>query len=113
MRRECLPIEQLQAWSLLNDVKLANAAVAANITGKDGTNKGAGLVATEAIPRQAFESLLLTVPADLIVSKNRVEQVARTDKYLREILIATGEWAQVGKRTLLRPDADLITLLEA
>jgi len=96
MRRQCLPIEQLQAWSRLNGIQLHTAAITSSI--RDGTlDKGAGLIATNDISADdAGQFTLLSVPSDLILSRERVEAYAKTDKDLRDVLIAVGELARVG-----------------
>lgn len=97
MRRSLLPIEQLTAWSTLNGANLFNAAIAPKIVGRDGIDHGAGLVATRSVRSEdATDREFLSVPADLILSKERVEQLSKTDPFLREVLAAVGELAQVG-----------------
>jgi len=96
MRRQYLPIEQLQAWSRLNGIRLYTAAITSSI--RNGTlGKGAGLIATNDISADDAEQFtLLSVPSDLILSLERVEACAKTDKDLRDVLIAVGELARVG-----------------
>ncbi len=88
MYRETLPIHQLSAWVLLNDVKFNGVT----ITALQGS-KGSGLVATARRPKD--NSLLMTIPHDLVLSLENVWVYAKSDKHLRQILEATGDYSRV------------------
>ena len=101
MRRDLLPVTQLPAWCLLNGPSLVNAAVVDDMKSNGGASKGAGLVALRAaLGDGTHNSVLMTVPSDLILSKERVEQMAKYDTHLREVLHAVETFAEVGIRSL-------------
>ena len=91
MRRHCLPIEHLRAWATLNDVKFNDTCVE-RITNPDGQHKGAGLFAA-----RDFETFLLSVPHELVLSVDLVHDYAKSDGHLRDVLEAVGEFGRVGK----------------
>lgn len=88
-----MPLENLYAWSQLNQVKLIDTAVETHILAPDGTDKGGGLVAKST---HGPGEVLLKVPLDLLLSKERVEQHAKGDKFFRELLDAVPPMLQVG-----------------
>ena len=95
MRHASLGVDNLRAWSHLNDVKFFDASVEARILGEDGSNKGGGLLANaEHGPGQPF----LAVPLELVLSKERVEQCAKSDGHLKELIDAAPSLFQVGCR---------------
>jgi hypothetical protein len=97
MKYDSLPIEQLHPWAQFNGVTFNNVAVAPNIVGKDGVDKGAGLVATiDFSENGAAQDILLAIPADLVLSREAVILCAKADSQLKEILDAVGEFAEVG-----------------
>lgn len=97
MRYDSLPIEQLHTWAQFNGVAFSNITVAPNVTGKDGVDKGAGLIASVGFSEDsATHDILLAVPADLILSREAVILCAKADSQLKEILHAVGDFAQVG-----------------
>lgn len=65
-----------------------------HIVAPDGTDKGGGLVAT--VDHGSGE-VLLAVPMELLLSKERVEQCAKEDKNLRELIEAVPSLFQVGE----------------
>jgi hypothetical protein len=97
MRRHCLPIEQLRAWATLNDVKFNDTRIE-GITNPDGQYKGAGLFAARDFEASDdFETSLLSVPHDLVLSLDLVHDYAKSDGHLRDVLEAVGEFGWVGK----------------
>jgi hypothetical protein len=52
---------------------------------------------------------LMTVPRDMILSRERVELQAKSDKWLREVLDATGEYAKVSPFFILSSDYSSIS----
>jgi hypothetical protein len=101
MKYNSLPISELQTWARFNGVIFNNIVVADNITSKNGINKGAGLLATAGFTAGFSDSgvsqeILLTVPADLVLSKETVHLCAKADLHLKEILDAVGDFAEVG-----------------
>ena len=97
MRRHCLPLEQLQAWTTLNDVKFNDTRVE-RITNPDSQHEGAGLFATRDFETSHdFETFLLSVPHELVLSVDLVHDYAKSDGHLRDVLEAVGEFGRVGK----------------
>lgn len=96
MRYASLPASQLQAWAQFNGVTFNNICVAENVTSKDGVDKGSGLLATGFSESSASMEVLLTIPSDLVLSKEAVHLCAKADLDLKEILDAVGDFAEVG-----------------
>jgi hypothetical protein len=97
MRRHCLPIEHLRAWATLNDVKFNDTCVE-RITNPDGQHKGAGLFAARDFEMSLdFETFLLSVPHELVLSMDLVHDYAKSDGHLRDVLEAVGEFGRVRK----------------
>ena len=96
MRRRKLPIEQLQAWAILNGVRFNGTTVRADDDSNDDS-KGAGLFAVADIENDHDQDgTVLHVPHDLVLSKELVGDYARSDLHLREVLEAVGEFGRVG-----------------
>ena len=93
MKYATLSTLQLQAWSQLNDVRFHDCGITASIITDDGINKGGGLLANG---RHEPTDLLLSIPQDLILSKEAVMQSAKTDFHLRELVEALEDYIQVG-----------------
>ena len=91
MKRLYLPIEQLSAWAKLNGV-MFHGCEAKRITA-DGIACGSGLFATAA---HEEHEILVSVPQEIVLTPDRVEQHAKLDKHLREVLAACGEFGRVG-----------------
>lgn len=88
-----LPIGSLRAWALLNNIELPAARVELDVLDKDGTSKGGGLVADRNV---SAGDILLKVPGELILSREQVQQCAKVDSTLRELLTAVEVFAKVG-----------------
>ena len=95
MQRTVLPIEHLRAWAKLNGIKFNNVTVEKNIAAAGGEGKGAGVVATEDFSDDDGEEILMTVPADLILTKEQVKKQAALDKNIQRILDDAGEFGEV------------------
>lgn len=88
-----LPIDALQPWALLHGVQLNATRF---LPSDPGGVKGAGLYASApAIAADEHDTPLLTVPRDLILSKERVELHAKVDSDLRAVLDSLGEFGKV------------------
>lgn len=94
MRQTSLPLENLQAWSHFNDVQLFDVLVEPHIIA-DGVDRGGGLLAKA---DHAEAEPLVAVPLDLVLSKQRVEEAAKSDKHLKELIEAAASLFQVGAR---------------
>ena len=101
MRRRRLPIEQFESWAIFNGVKFNHTRVE-RITTPDGQHKGAGIFATENFETiHDHEIVLLSVPHDLVLSRDFVFDHAKSDHHLRDVLGAVGELGWVGNCTPL------------
>lgn len=88
-----LPSEALLPWAMLNDV-----AFDRTVPGRaDG--RGGALLAKEDLNADNEEEsrLLITVPRDLILSLERVQEHAKVDKDFREVLESLGDFGRVGE----------------
>lgn len=93
MKYASIPTEALQQWAQLNDVQQNGVKVCSNIITPTGIGKGGGLLSTK---QHSAESVLLVVPRDLVLTKETVQQCAKTDKHLRTLLEALNDFIQVG-----------------
>lgn len=95
MRRAHLPLERLKLWALLNGIVLCDTIVKNHIMSED-VDKGAGLVATtDAVDSEGSVTTFISLPGELVLSKERVYEHAKSDLHLREVLHAVGPFAQV------------------
>lgn len=89
MRRQFAATDRLETWANFNGIVLSNIRV------KSTEDKGTGLYArTDDHPRE--DATLITVPKDLVLSLSLVEEYAKADRHLREVLDAVGEFGWVG-----------------
>jgi len=82
-----LPIESLPPWLILNDVSFLDVRLA-SIPGK-----GYGLVAERklATTEKTFDiPSLLSIPHDLVLNAETVEEYAKEDRNFRQLLDAAG-----------------------
>jgi hypothetical protein len=86
MRRAELPISALPAWAKLNDVVFYDISV------QRLEAKGFGFVADRALSSEDTFDIpaMLSIPKDLILCHESVEEHARVDKDFRELLSAAG-----------------------
>lgn len=102
MKREFLPIETLAAWAKLNDVEFHGIEIK-RIQTDDGIDKGSAVIATESreprdtvsSPEEVEAMTLMKIPSDLVLSLERVEAYAKSDRYLREVLNGIGGFGMV------------------
>ena len=88
MRRASTPLSYLPTWAELNRVRFNGVAVSTMSNGK-----GSGLVATAEISEP--DEILMTIPQALILSLENVWIFAKSDRHLREVLEAVGEYSRV------------------
>lgn len=88
MHRETLPIDQLAVWSRLNNVEFNGV----KITVVQGSRRS-GLITTA--ERLIDNPVLMRIPNDLILSLETVWVYAKSDKHLRQVLEATGDYSRV------------------
>ena len=94
MKREYLGAELIPAWArsngiVLNGIQLQSIA-------DDDSRKGTGVVAKREGLQDADEpSVLMVIPQGLVLSLHLVESYARSDRHLREVLHAVGNFGRV------------------
>ena len=93
MDRNLLPISAFPAWAKLNNIEL-NGVVVSTLQG----SKGSGVVATQDLSED--NAILMTVPQELLLSIDSVWTIAKSDRHLRAVLEAVGDYARV-QQTLL------------
>lgn len=97
MKRQLLPIEALPAWIKLNGISFRDVEVKRMVT-DDGIDKGAAVLTTcakESKEGSSEPEILMAVPRDLVLSLDLVHTCAKSDRYLREVLEAMGEFGKV------------------
>lgn len=88
MHRDTLAIDNLAPWARLNNVDF-NRVKASSIPG----SRGSGLIATA--NKSENDTLLLTVPQELVLSLEFVWIYAKADRHLHQVLEAVGEYSRV------------------
>lgn len=91
------PSTALRPWAELNGVKFDGISVG-SVPGLP--DRGTGVVAARSL-KGGDEGPLMVIPGDLVLSLERIELQAKSDKYLREALEALGEHARVRKCYLI------------
>ena len=81
-------IDALPSWSALNNVELNGTAI--SILQAD---RGSGIVATKDTTMK--DSVLMTVPRELVLSVETIWEFAKSDQDLNSILHAVGDFGQV------------------
>lgn len=105
MRRGEFSLNALPAWCALNDVSFIDVKV------DDVEGRGYGLVADRDLINDEDNvevPTLLTVPKDLVLSAEAVEEYAKVDKNFRELYEAAGHQvcSCTGATTCLRASAN-------
>ncbi|EMC99180.1 hypothetical protein BAUCODRAFT_120475 [Baudoinia panamericana UAMH 10762] len=92
-----IPSEAILPWATLNDVSFT-ATVPGVVAGR-----GAALIAKHPIPANQNGELqtLLTVPRDLILSLERVQDHAKVDRDYREVLECLGDFGRTPRGAIL------------
>ncbi len=86
-----LPQNAFLPWAILNDVAF-DRTIPGSVPGRGGA-----LLAKEDLNADEDSSnILLTVPTDLILSLERVQDHAKVDKDFREVLESLGDFGRVG-----------------
>lgn len=94
MKQASLELENLQTWSHFNQARLLGASIEPHVIAENGIDKGAGLVSkSDYGPGEA----LVAVPLELVLSKQRVEDYAKSDQHLKELIEAAASLFQVGQ----------------
>ncbi|EPS25266.1 hypothetical protein PDE_00199 [Penicillium oxalicum 114-2] len=104
MKRASYPADSLAAWLHLNEV-VANGVTFQKAGSVDAdSDKGNAIVATESWvsnESDAEPTILLRVPADLILSLETVHDHAKSDHHLREVLEAAGGFGTTTRGAIL------------
>ncbi|KAL4895845.1 SET domain protein [Aspergillus ambiguus] len=106
MKRDNLPIESLSLWTKLNNISVDGVAFK-KVQGGDGIEKGSAIIATADIPKASSTSdsadlgALIKVPADMVLSQQLVENHAKADQYLRDVLEAVGDFGRTARGAIL------------
>ena len=88
-----LPEDAFVTWAELNNVSFHHAVPGA-IAGR-----GRALLANAELnkPSEDTDTILLTVPRDMILSLERVQEHVKVDQYFREFLDSLGDFGRVGR----------------
>lgn len=90
MQRGSFPLTSLPAWCILHNITFTGVAVA------DTEGRGLGLIAERDLSNEDNElPALLTIPHDLILSAESVEEYAKENKDFRELLDAAGRQVNI------------------
>ncbi|KKK13472.1 hypothetical protein ARAM_002313, partial [Aspergillus rambellii] len=107
MKRNSFPIEALAPWARLNGVSTHEVAFR-KLQAEDGTDKGGAIVATgDILPSESGNEVsleaqvLLKVPSDMILSYEMVENHAKSDRYLRDVLDVLGDFGKTARGAIL------------
>jgi len=93
MKHDVLSLAQLQPWATLNNVSFHGVKIIPDIITENGVSKGGGVISTAA---HSSGDVLLLIPNDLVLSKERVLQCAKTDKHFRELIAVLSDFIEVG-----------------
>lgn len=98
MRRTVISVGEVFAWAKLNGVDLTHVDVNINSDSGDEALKGAGLVSRSDLDARDNGTVLMSVPSDLILSREQVERYAAIDNHLKLVLDAAGIFGRVSAR---------------
>jgi len=108
MRREYLPLQSLPVWAKLNGISTNGVAFQNLSSTESETDKGNAIVATEEKSSSETDSspqILLQIPRELVLSLEAVQDQSKSDRDLREVLEAVGDFGRVCPiRILSQPD---------
>jgi hypothetical protein len=107
MKRAFLPIEALPSWARLNGIEFYDVAFQRIGSGEAGapdrgsavfgtTDRSQAIRADDEGPTKPREETLIKVPPDMVLSLGLVEDYAKSDKWLREVLDAMEGYGKVG-----------------
>jgi hypothetical protein len=85
------PIDAMPTWATFHGVKF-NSVKVGPLPGFE--DRGSTVIAARTLQGGNVEPLLV-VPKDLIISRETIELFARSDRHLREVLEAIGEFGRV------------------
>jgi hypothetical protein len=85
------PIHVLPAWATFNGVKFNGVKVGPL---PDHEDRGSTVIATEKLRANDAEPMLV-VPKELVISRQSIQLIAKSDHHLRELLEALGDFGRV------------------
>lgn len=98
MRREYLPLQSLPVWAKLNGISTNGVAFQNLSSTESETDKGNAIVATEeksSCETDSSPQVLLQIPRELVLSLEAVQDHSKSDRDLREVLEAVGDFGRV------------------
>ncbi|KAI9709295.1 MAG: hypothetical protein M1820_003415 [Bogoriella megaspora] len=103
-----LPTSALPAWSTLNNIEYDGVKVK-HLPGFE--DRGSALVAQRSLVG-GEEQPLITVPRDMVLSLELVNEHAKSDEDLRNVLACLGEFGRVGRFEYLSREEQIIVMLD-
>lgn len=101
MKRRYLPIEAMPVWARLNGIKFDGVSIE-RFCSHGGTDKGAAVVTKcekfngdPANDHYSSPEVLISVPPDMVLSPSLVESYSKSDRSLKELLEAIGDYGKV------------------
>lgn len=91
MKFDRLALENLPSWSMINGIETSGIRLEPHII-RDGVDCGGGLVSNTATKE---DTVLVSVPQDLILNREQVFLQAKTDAHLRQLLETLGDFVEV------------------
>ena len=88
MHQEALPVSYLGTWAKLNGIEF-NGIQASPLSGM----KGSGLLATTNCLK--YNAPLIIIPKELVLSQETVWLYAKSDRQLKQVLEAVGDYSKV------------------
>lgn len=85
------PIDALPTWAMFHGVAFNHVKIGPLPGFED---RGSTVIATEQLAEGHAEPLLI-VPKELIISRQNIELLAKSDHYLGEVLSAIGDFGRV------------------
>ncbi|KAL3479784.1 hypothetical protein BJX99DRAFT_61385 [Aspergillus californicus] len=98
MKRESLSIDALTPFARLYGISVHGISFG-KLSAEDGTDKGGAIIATE--KKQSEEDVLLKVPSDLVLCLEMVQDRAKYDRHLREVIEAVGDFGKTARGAIL------------
>ncbi|KAL4806663.1 hypothetical protein BDV18DRAFT_118554 [Aspergillus unguis] len=104
MKRASLPMDALIPFARLYNVSLRGVTFQ-KLRAENGTDKGGAIVATDDRKSESGDSeeneVLLKVPSDMILSLETVQERAKYDQHLRQVLEAVGDFGMTARGAIL------------
>ncbi|KAL2855869.1 hypothetical protein BJY01DRAFT_203924 [Aspergillus pseudoustus] len=104
MKREHIPIESLNPFARLYGVSLRGVTFG-RLRAEDGIDKGGAIIATQekrSVDNESpEEDVLIKVPSDMVLSLEMVQERAKYDRHLGEVLEAVGDFGKTARGAIL------------